>query len=130
MDWKEKRKKTGIRRLGFSFVYAARGLYYVYKHEQNMKIHVFLTLFIVLLAISLDVGLLQIGMLVIVIGGVITLEMVNTAIERVVDLVSPTYHPLAKTAKDVAAAAVLIYSMIAVIVGIIVFYEPVMNLFL
>ncbi|MFB4161755.1 diacylglycerol kinase family protein [Geomicrobium sp. JSM 1781026] len=95
-----------------------------------MKIHVFLTLFIVLLAISLDVGLLQIGMLVIVIGGVITLEMVNTAIERVVDLVSPTYHPLAKTAKDVAAAAVLIYSMIAVIVGIIVFYEPVMNLFL
>ncbi|WP_238544927.1 diacylglycerol kinase family protein [Geomicrobium sp. JCM 19039] len=95
-----------------------------------MKIHVFLTLFIVLLAISLDVGLLQIGMLLIVIGGVITLEMVNTAIERVVDLVSPTYHPLAKTAKDVAAAAVLIYSMIAVIVGIIVFYEPVMNLFL
>ncbi|WP_238544674.1 diacylglycerol kinase family protein [Geomicrobium sp. JCM 19037] len=87
-------------------------------------------MFIVLLAISLDVGLLQIGMLVIVIGGVITLEMVNTAIERVVDLVSPTYHPLAKTAKDVAAAAVLIYSMIAVIVGIIVFYEPVMNLFL
>ncbi|GAJ99107.1 diacylglycerol kinase [Geomicrobium sp. JCM 19055] len=58
----------------------------------------------------------------IVIGGVIALEMVNTAIERLVDLVSSDYHPLAGIVKDVAASAVLIFSMIAVVVGIIIFF--------
>lgn len=67
------------------------------------------------------------AILMIVIGGVIALEMVNTAIERIVDLVSSDYHPLAGIAKDVAASAVLIFSMIAVVVGIIIFFEPLLQ---
>jgi diacylglycerol kinase (ATP) len=59
----------------------------------------------------------------------LTLEMVNTALEALVDLSSPTYHPLAKIAKDVAAGAVLMASCISVLVGIAVLLEPLLRFF-
>lgn len=59
--------------------------------------------------------------ILLLIAGVITLEMVNTAIEKTVDLVTKEYKPLAKAAKDIAAGAVLIYSIAAVVIGFIIF---------
>ncbi|MNW64017.1 Undecaprenol kinase [compost metagenome] len=58
---------------------------------------------------------------------VLSTALLNTAIEATVDLVSPDIHPLAKTAKDTAAGAVLLTAVFAVIVGIYVFYHPVMD---
>ena len=63
------------------------------------------------------------------IGLVISCELVTTAIEAVVDLVTEEYHPLAKVAKDTSAAAVLIFAVIAVIVGLIIFLPKVIALF-
>lgn len=61
-------------------------------------------------------------MLVLTVGAVITLELVNTAIERAVDLVTGEFHPLAKAAKDIAAAAVLVAAGLAVIIGVLLFW--------
>jgi undecaprenol kinase len=55
------------------------------------------------------------------IGGMFSLELINTAIERTVDYISPQFHLLAKQAKDVAAGAVLIYACLSVIIGCIIF---------
>ena len=60
--------------------------------------------------------------LLLTIGAVITLELVNTAIERAVDLVTSDFHPLAKAAKDIAAAAVLVAAGLAVIIGVLLFW--------
>ena len=69
------------------------------------------------------------AILVLTIGLVISCELVNTAIEAVVDLVTEEYHPLAKVAKDTAAAAVLIFAFVAVIVGLIIFVPKILLLF-
>ena len=68
-------------------------------------------------------------MLALTIGLVISCELINTAIEAVVDLVTEDYHPLAKVAKDTAAAAVFVFAIVAVIVGLIIFLPKVVALF-
>ena len=67
--------------------------------------------------------------ILVAIVGTITLELVNSAIERVVDLVTTEYHPLAQQAKDIAAGAVFLYAIFSIIVGIIIFLPKVMNVF-
>ena len=62
-------------------------------------------------------------------GLVISCELINTAIEATVDLVTEEYHPLAKVAKDTAAAAVFVFAIVAVLVGIIIFVPKVIALF-
>ncbi|UTW69942.1 diacylglycerol kinase family protein [Anaerobacillus sp. HL2] len=57
-----------------------------------------------------------------------SLEAMNTAIERVVDLITEEYHPLAKIAKDVSAGAVLIFSFFAVLIGVLIFYKPIFEI--
>lgn len=71
----------------------------------------------------------HIPLLIFLVGGMLALETMNTAIERTVDLITEDYHPLAKTAKDIAAAAVLIYAVTAAVVGVWVFYEPILQMF-
>jgi len=68
------------------------------------------------------------GLIIITCGMVIAAELINTVIERVVDLVSPEYHPLAKAAKDVAAGMVLLTCLTAIIVGVIIFAPPLYQL--
>ena len=63
------------------------------------------------------------------IGAVLSLELVNTAIEAVVDLVTEEYHPLAKVAKDTAAAAIFVIAVVAAIVGVIIFLPKIISLF-
>jgi undecaprenol kinase len=60
-------------------------------------------------------------MVLFAIGGMLSLELMNTAVERVVDLATKDYHPLAKQAKDIAAGAVFIYAALSVIIGAIIF---------
>ena len=69
------------------------------------------------------------AILALTIGLVISCELINTAIEAVVDLVTEDYHPLAKVAKDTSAAAVFIFAIVAVIVGIIIFLPKIINIF-
>lgn len=126
MDFK-KSSHRGLKRFLYSFIYAGNGIKHAIRHEQNIKIQLIIGLVVTLLAFALNIEKLEKLILFIVIGTVISLEFVNTAIERIVDLVTPNYHPIAKVAKDVSAAAVLIFSIFAIIIGIVIFYVPVID---
>jgi undecaprenol kinase len=110
------------KRLLKSFSFAWEGIVFTFKNEKNMKIHCAAALFVCMTAWMFDLSKTEWLIILIAIGVVFSLEMVNTAVERVVDLVAPEFHPLAKIAKDVAAGAVFVFVMISVIIGAIIFF--------
>ncbi len=105
-----------------SFKYAIRGLRLVIKEEQNFRIQLLVSLAVVILMILLRVALWQAIVLVLVIGLVLVLELINTIFERMVDMLKPRIHSYVEVIKDIMAAAVLIASIGAVVVGILVFW--------
>ena len=109
------------KRLTGSFKYAWEGIVQTYKGEQNLKIHTFIAILVVVFGFFLQIDIIEWFVCLILIGLVLMSEFFNTAIEYVVDLASPRIHPLAKAAKDTASAGVLIMSMMAAIVGGIIF---------
>lgn len=127
MDFKNKYDRYW-KRFTCSFIYAWNGLRHAIVHEQNMKIHLVIAIIIISLSFVFSIPTLEKTILLLVIGITVALEVVNTAIERVVDLVTKQYHPMAKVAKDVSAGAVLVFSFFSVMIGIIIFYRPVIDL--
>ncbi|WP_216830050.1 diacylglycerol kinase [Alkalihalobacterium elongatum] len=126
MDLKDK-NLWGFKRLLRSFVYAWTGLRYVIRYEQNMRIHLIMGIVVMALAFILNVSLTHKMILLLVIGVVLSLEVMNTAIERTVDMITEDYHPQAKVAKDIAAAAVFIFSIITVLIGLLIFLPPIIE---
>ncbi|WP_096201306.1 diacylglycerol kinase [Bacillus sp. FJAT-45350] len=122
------KNRWGFKRLLRSFVYACSGLKYVVQKEQNMRIHLVASVFVIALSIFLNIPLMHKLILIVVIGGVLALEVMNTAIERTVDLITDEFHPIAKLAKDVSAGAVFIFSLVAIIVGLLIFIPPIIEL--
>jgi undecaprenol kinase len=108
-------------RLLKSFQFAFTGIRTTILGERNMRIHLIISIIVILIGIWLSLSKLEWLFITFAIGGMLALEMINTAIERVVDLITEDYHPLAKEAKDIAAGAVLLYAIISVIVGLIIF---------
>lgn len=106
--------------------HAVDGIQYITNHERNFRIEILSAILVTIASFFFKVSLLEWCILVLVIGMVLALEMVNTAIERCVDLVTKDYKELAKVAKDVAAGSVLVMSMFSVIIGIIIFLPKVM----
>ncbi|MCP3893477.1 diacylglycerol kinase family protein [Bacteroides sp.] len=104
-----------------SFGYAAKGIGNVLCCEHNIWIHLIITLLVVAAGFFFDIQRGEWIALVLCIGLVLAAETFNTAIERLVDLVSPNRHPLAGEVKDIAAGAVLICAIAAAVVGLIVF---------
>ncbi|WP_059102657.1 diacylglycerol kinase family protein [Shouchella shacheensis] len=125
----EDRNRRGGRRLLRSFRFAFEGLLHVVKNEQNMQIHLVAGVVVLTLGFLLNIPLAHWLILLLVVGGMLTLEIMNTAIERTVDLVSEDYHPLAKRAKDVAAAAVFVFCLFAIGIGLLIFIPPMVALF-
>ncbi|HHY21428.1 MAG TPA: diacylglycerol kinase family protein [Bacilli bacterium] len=117
-----------LKRLLRSFQYATQGLLYVIKHEQNMQIHLGVGAIVILFSFLLDIPTVHFLIVLLIIGIVFALESVNTAIERTIDLVTEEFHPIAKIAKDVAAGAVLIFSIFAAIIGLWIFIPPLLKL--
>lgn len=107
-----------------SFSHAFRGLWYVLRTQKNAWIHSLATLLVIAMAAWLQLTGRDWALLVIVIAMVWSAEFINTAIEAIVDLASPTHHPLAKVGKDVGAAAVLIAAAASIIVGLLVMGPP------
>lgn len=89
--------------------------------ERNMKIHFGFTILVVLFGLLLKISATEWCLCFVLFGLILGLELVNTAIEAVVDLVTEEYRPLAKRAKDAAAGAVLIAAIMAAITGLIIF---------
>ena len=104
-----------------SFRYAIAGLRYLLWTQRNAKIHTAIGLAAVALGFVLGIDRYEWLTLTITITIVLAAEGVNTAIEAAVDLASPSYHPLAKIAKDVGAGTVLLTAIAAVIVGMLLF---------
>jgi len=111
-----------------SFAFAITGIKMALRTERNMRIHLSVSVLVIFCAAFFSISKIEWLFILIAIGGIFSLELINTAIERVVDLITAEYHPLAKQAKDVAAGAVFIYSIMAVIIGIIIFLPHVLNL--
>ena len=125
----ERKKQKGIKKFLNSFTYPIKGLRYAYKNEQNLVVDVGIALIVIIFGFIFRVNKVEWAILFLTIGLVISCELVNTAIEAVVDLVTQDYHPLAKVAKDTSAAAVFVFAIIAVIVGLIIFLPKVIDLF-
>ena len=104
-----------------SFKYARAGAEHAIKTQRNLWIHFFIGLAVLAFALWLKVGLLEFAILVVTIFGVIVAEMVNTAIEELVNILSPGHRQEAALAKNVAAAAVLLAAAGAVVVGGLIF---------
>jgi diacylglycerol kinase (ATP) len=106
--------------LAASFLFAWQGVAYVVRTQRNMRIHLGVGAGVLGLAGALHVSRLELACLLLCIMAVSVLEMLNTVVEAVVDLVTEEYHPLAKIAKDVAAGAVLVSSVGSVVVGLLI----------
>lgn len=129
MKWvsKGKKKTYSIKRLGNSFKYAVEGIKSAYKTEQNLLVHTIAAILVLVLGILLKLSYLEFAIVFLVIGLVITAEMVNTSIEYAIDMAMPSIHPLAKVAKDVASGAVLFSAIIAIIVGCFIYIPKIIE---
>ena len=104
-----------------SFSYATKGLFYAALHEHNMWIHMMAAIAVILCSCYYHISSSEWIMVIICIALVMAAELFNSAIEKLVDLVSPEHHPVAGMIKDIAAAAVLVCAIAAAICGLIVF---------
>lgn len=104
-----------------SFGYAREGLKHCFQKERNFRIHTVMGVLAFFLGLSLRLSGAELAILLLLIGLVLISEMLNTALENLVDLCTAEYHPLAKVVKDVAAGAVLLLCVVAVLVGIVIF---------
>ena len=105
------------------------GILETYRSERNFKIHVIIALVAVGLALWLEVSDMEWCWIALCIAIVFLAELLNTAIEALVDLASSDYHPLAKKAKDAAAGSVLIAAVFSFIVGCVIFLPKLWFLF-
>lgn len=113
--------KMKSRSLIESFNYAVSGIIYTLKTEKNMRIHFIIATIVIILSLFFDFTRLELLILFFSIALVLIAEMINTAIERTVDLITEDYHPLARLAKDIAAGGVLIAALNSLIVGYLLF---------
>ncbi|MBP1992846.1 diacylglycerol kinase [Paenibacillus eucommiae] len=120
---------SGFHRWRRSFRYAYEGIKYALDTQGNMKFHFFVAFLVLIAALFFHLSKTDILFLLLAVTLMLVTELINTAVEKTVDLAMPDKHPLAKIAKDVAAASVLVSAVFAVVVGMIVFYEPIDNLF-
>lgn len=107
-----------------SFFYALRGIFYALTRERNLRIHFAAGTFALYLSSYFSLTRGEKGLLILSIGFVIACEMMNTAIEKTVDIETPSYHYLAKIAKDVAAGGVLVAALASAALGYLLFWDP------
>ena len=113
------------RSLLWSFNYAIEGIVYALRTQRNMRLHALATIVVLIAAMVFRISGLELIALLFAICLVLVSELANTALEAAVDIAVEGHDPLAKTAKDVAAGAVLIASVNAVAVGYVVFFARV-----
>lgn len=113
--------KKKVKKIRNSFKYAFEGIISAFRTETNMKIHFIIMMLAIIAGVIFNLNALEWIICIILFGLVISLELINTAIETTVDLAMPEINEKAKLAKDIAAGAVLVNAIVAVIVGLIIF---------
>ena len=112
-----------------SFKYAFEGIKLTYRNDPNFRIQLVLAILSTILGIFLKISQIEWLILIIIIFVVLLLELINSSIEALVDLISPEKNEKAKIAKDTAAGAVLVASILSLIIGIVLFL-PKITIFL
>ena len=107
-----------------SFLAALAGVRHVFVTQRNARIETAILVLVVIAGVWLELSSLQWAVIAVCAGSVLATEIVNTALEAVVNLLSPEYHDSARDAKDTAAAAVLIVSIASVVVGLMILGPP------
>ena len=108
-----------------SFRYAAQGLVYGFRSQRNFRIHVITGSLVFALGLWLQLPAAQLAVLVLTVAAVLVLELLNTATEAVVDLaIGRQFHPLARIAKDCAAAAVLVAALASLVIALLLLLPP------
>jgi diacylglycerol kinase len=120
---KDKNKKG----VGLSFAW--NGVIEALKHERNFQIHIIATVLVVVSGVGLQLSILEWTTIILVIGMVLVTELVNSAIEMLIDYLKPEIHPQAKIIKDIAAGAVLVSAIVATIIGILIFFPKLIHFF-
>ena len=118
-----------MKKLLKSFKYAFDGIYTGIKEEQNMKIHITIMILVIIFGIILKISKAEWIIFIILFGLVISMELINTAIENTVDLITKEKNEQAKIAKDVAAGAVLVSAIASAIIGLIIFVPKILLIF-
>ncbi|MFL0789131.1 MAG: diacylglycerol kinase family protein [Prochlorococcus sp.] len=111
-----------------SFRYAAQGLGYGFISQRNFRIHLCIGSIVFGLGLWLNLRVEQLAILVLTVASVLVLELLNTSIEAVVDLaIGRRFHPLARIAKDCAAAAVMVAAIGSLLVAVLLLLPPLLN---
>jgi undecaprenol kinase/diacylglycerol kinase (ATP) len=104
-----------------AFIHAFHGLGSFFKNDRNGRIHLLAVIVVITAGLILHIAAVEWMMVLLCIAGVMGSEMFNHALEKFCDAVHPEIHPFIKTAKDIAAAAVLLWSVISAIIGVFIF---------
>ena len=111
-----------------SFKYAFEGIHYAFKNDQNLLAHILVAFLVINVSIALKVTPFEMGILGLTIMMVIVAEMVNSAIEKMVDLITKEHRQEAKIAKDVSAGMVLLTAFAAAVIGTLIFLPYVLRM--
>ncbi len=125
---KYKDNKKSFKRYLASFKYAFNGVRYAFYHEKNLIIMFIIAILVFVLGIVLNISYVERLIIVLIIGLLMALELINTAIENVTNLASMKQDENAKLAKDCASGAVAIIVIFAIIVGLMIFIPRIMEL--
>ncbi|MGE5455750.1 MAG: diacylglycerol kinase [Ignavibacteriales bacterium] len=128
MEYKRTHKKFTLERYKNSLNNSVAGIKYALRYEQNMVVIFWAGIISVIAGLLLEISLSEWIAIVIMIGLVAATELINTAIEAVVDLTTTKQHPFAKIAKDSSSAAVLVFTIVAFITGLIIFIPKILEL--
>jgi diacylglycerol kinase len=111
-----------------SLRHALRGVAVVFRHEQSFRLQVFAAFIAIILSFYFSISNYQLLLILVMIAAVLTLEIINSIFERIIDSFKPRIHPIVRDIKDIMAGAVLIVSVVAALVGITIFWPYVQKL--
>ena len=111
-----------IKRFFWSFAHAFNGVVFMVRKEQNMRVELLAAFFVIAAMIVAQVKTWEAVVLVIMIVGVLVLEVLNTALEQLINMLKPRVHPKARVLKDLMAAAVFLAAVSSAIVGVLIFW--------
>lgn len=120
--------KFSIKQRLKSFRHASNGFRILIKEEHNARVHILAALLVSITGLTLQINQTEWYVIIILIGWILSMELLNSAIENICDLVSPEHNMFVKKAKDLAAAAVLVSAVAAVIIGASIFLPKLLTL--
>lgn len=126
---RNKSKYKGLKRILFSIKYSIDGLIYAYANEKSLLIHGVLSIVLIVLGLLLHLSRTKWILILITLAVILAIELVNTAIEAVVDMYTTEFNPLAKIAKDCGSAATFVLVVVGIVISLSIYVPSIINLF-